>query len=47
MYYSRDKSKRVKRPVLCGEIMAFDDDVDMAFVLKHDIERIFDRTLPI
>jgi Reverse transcriptase (RNA-dependent DNA polymerase) len=47
LYYSSHKSKRVTRSVLGGEVMAFADGVDMAVMLKHDIERMLDRTIPI
>jgi hypothetical protein len=47
LYYSSHKSKRVTRSVLGGEVMTFSDGVDMAVMLKHDVERMLDRTIPI
>lgn len=45
--WSSHKAKRVNRSVLGSEIMAFADAFDMAFVLKHDIEAMIKKTLPI
>ena len=41
------KSQRVVRSVLGGEIYAFADGFDSAYLLKHDLERILKRTIRI
>jgi hypothetical protein len=47
LHYSSHKSKRVTRFVLGGEVMAFSDGIDMAVTLKHDVERMICRSIPI
>jgi hypothetical protein len=47
LHFSSHKSKSVTRSVLGGEVMAFADGIDMAIMLKHDIEWMIDRDVPI
>lgn len=45
--WSSQKSKRVTRSVLGSETMAFADAFDMAFVIKHDLQRMINNIVPI
>lgn len=44
--YSSQKSRRVTRSSLAGEAIAFADDFDNAFILKHDIQSILRKPIP-
>lgn len=39
--YSSKKARRVVRSIMAGEVYAFADAFDTAFILKHDLERIY------
>lgn len=45
--YASRKSKRVVRSIMGGEVYAFMDAFDMAFVLKKDLEMVLDTKLGI
>lgn len=45
--YASKKSKRVVRSIMGGEVYAFMDAFDMAFVIKKDLERVLDTDLSI
>ena len=45
--YSSRKSKRVVRSILGGEIYAFADGFDRAFMLRHDLETICQTEIPL
>jgi hypothetical protein len=43
LHYSSHKSRRVTRSVLGGEVYAFADAFDQAFILRHDLQSIIKR----
>ena len=45
--YSSRKSKRVVRSILGGEVYAFADGFDRAYILRHDLETIFRMKIPL
>lgn len=45
--YASRKSRRVVRSIMAGEIYAFADAFDKAFVIKYDLERIYRQHLPL
>lgn len=45
--YSSRKSKRVVRSILGGEVYAFADGFDRAYILRHDLETIFQMKIPL
>lgn len=45
--YSSKKARRVVRSIMAGEVYAFADAFDTAFILKHDLERIYHQHLPL
>lgn len=47
LHYSSYKSKRIVRSVLGGETYAFADGFDFGFTLRHDLQRITGRKIPI
>ena len=47
LYWSSHKAKRVSRSVLGSETMAFADSVDMAFMIRHDIQKMMSIKIPI
>ena len=47
LYWSSHKAKRVSGSVLGSETMAFADSFDMAFNLRHDIQRMMNIKIPI
>ena len=47
MTYSSRKSRRVVKSIMAGEVYAFADAFDAAFIIKHDLERIYDQHLPL
>lgn len=47
LYWSSHKSKRVTRSFLGSETMALADAFDMAYALKHDIQRMIKQNVPI
>eukprot|EP00171_Calliarthron_tuberculosum_P001031 IDg1031t1 len=47
LYWSSKKAKRVTRSVLASETMAFADAFDTAFILKHDLQRMINQSIPI
>lgn len=47
LHYSSHKSRRVVRSVMAGEVLAFADGFDYAFVLRHDLERIVGQRIPL
>ena len=42
MTYSRRKSRRVVKSIMAGEVYAFADALEAAFIIKHSLERIYD-----
>ena len=47
MHWSSHKSKRVTRSVLGSETMALADGFDMAYMIKHDIQRMTKTKIPL
>jgi hypothetical protein len=47
LHYSSHKSKRVTRSVLGGEVMAFGDVFDTAMIIRHDLQNLLHRNVPI
>lgn len=47
LIWSSHKSKRVTRSVLGSEVMAFADGFDMAYSLKHDLQLILKKEMPL
>jgi len=47
MTYSSRKSRRVVKSIMAGEVYVFADAFDAAFIIKHDLERIYDQLLPL
>ena len=45
--YSSKKSKRVVRSILGGEVYALADSFDRAFMLRHDLQTIYNRSIPL
>ncbi|CDF36780.1 unnamed protein product [Chondrus crispus] len=45
--FSSKKSRRVVRSIMGGEIFALADGFDRAFMLGHDLERMYDRKIPL
>lgn len=45
--YASKKCKRVVRSILGGELYAFTEGFDSAFMLKHDLERIYGKHIPL
>lgn len=45
--YASKKSRRVVRSIMAGEIYAFADAFDEAFIIKYDLERIHRQYLPL
>jgi len=39
--YASKNARRVVRSIMAGEVYAFADAFDAAFILKHDLERIY------
>ena len=44
--YASKKARRVVRNIMAGEVYAFADAFDAAYILKHDLERVYDQPLP-
>ena len=47
LQYRSHKSRRVTRSVLGGEVYAFAEGSDNAYIIPHDIERILRRKIPL
>lgn len=47
LYCSSKKAKRVTRSVLASETIAFADAFDTAFIIKHDLQRVINHSIPI
>jgi Reverse transcriptase (RNA-dependent DNA polymerase) len=47
IHYSSHKSRRVTRSVLGGEVYAFADAFDQAFIIKHDLELLLNQRVPL
>lgn len=47
LHFSSYKSKRVTRSVLGAEVLAFAGGFDYAYLLRHDLQRIFTRDHPL
>ena len=47
MTYSSRKSRRVVKSIMAVEVYALADAFDAAFIIKHDLERIYDQHLPL
>ena len=45
--YSSKKSRRVVRSILGGEVYAFADSFDRAYILRHDLQMIFKKKIPL
>lgn len=45
IYFSSHKSRRIVRSVLGGEIYAFADAFDVAYIIKRDLELILERSV--
>lgn len=45
--FSSRKSKRVVRSILGGEVYAFSDGFDGAFMLRHDLQVIYKKAIPL
>jgi len=45
--YSSKKARRVERSIMAGEVYAIADACDTAYILKHDLERVYDQPLPL
>lgn len=45
--YSSRKSKRVVRSILGGEVYAFADGFDRAFMIRHDLQMIYNMEIPL
>lgn len=44
--YSSKKSRRVVRSIMAGEVYAFANAFDEAFIVKHDLERLYKQHVP-
>jgi hypothetical protein len=47
LQFSSHKSRRVTRSSMAAEALAFADAFDHAFILKHDLQRILGREVPL
>jgi hypothetical protein len=47
IHYTSYKPRRVVRSVLAGEIHAFVDELDYAYLLKRDLELILNTTISV
>lgn len=45
--YSSKKARRFVRSIMAGEVYAFADAFDAAYIIKHDLERIYRQRLPL
>ena len=45
--YKRRKSRRVVRSIMAGETYAFSDAFDQAYVMKRDLEALYDKNMPL
>jgi len=45
--YASKKARRVVRSIMVGEVYAFADTFDAAYILKHNLERVYDQPLPL
>lgn len=45
--YSSKKSRRVVRSIMAGEVYAFANAFDEAFIIKHDLERVYKQRVPL
>jgi len=45
--YASKKARRVVKSIMAGEVYAFADVFDAAYILKHDFERLYDQPLPL
>ena len=45
--YSRKKARRIVRSIMAGEVYAFADAFNAAYMLKHDLERVENKPLPL
>jgi len=45
--YTRKKARRIVRSIMAGEVYAFADAFDAAYILKHDLERVYRQPLPL
>ncbi|CDF33317.1 unnamed protein product [Chondrus crispus] len=45
--FASKKSKRIVRCILGGEVYAFTEGFDCAFVLRHDLQKLYGRTIPL
>lgn len=45
--YSSKQARGVARSIMAGEFYAFDDAFDTAFILKHDLQRIYQQHIPL
>ena len=47
LHFTSYKSRRTVRSVMGGELYAFSDGFDYAYLMKHDLEDIFGRRVPL
>jgi hypothetical protein len=47
LHFASYKSRRVTRSVLGGEVHAFADAFDIAYALKHELERLINHRIPL
>jgi len=45
--YRSKKARRIVRSIMAGEVYAFADAFDAAYILKHDLERAYGQPLPL
>ena len=45
--YVSKKARRIVRSIMAGEVYAFADAFDAAYILKHDLERVYGQPLPL
>lgn len=45
--YSSKKSRRVVRSIMAGEVYAFANAFDEAFIIKYDLERLYKQPVPL
>lgn len=45
--YASRKCKRVVRSVMAGEVYAFSEALDEAFVIRYDLERLYNQHIPL
>jgi hypothetical protein len=47
LHFSSHKSRRVTRSSMAPEALAFSDSFDHAFIIKHDLQRMLGREIPL